>query len=110
MGASPVILRAWRAGFPRRVWQRLGILSNAWSEDHCSRKAAAVAYYTAFSLAPILVIVVAVAGLLVETTTLSEAILSRVTSLSAWRQARMRLAAALGRRHMAPAPAPSRWR
>ena len=81
MGASPVILRAWRAGFPRLVWQRLGILSSAWSEDHCSRKAAAVAYYTAFSLAPILVIVVAVAGLLVETTTLSEAILAQARML-----------------------------
>jgi outer membrane protein len=43
-------------------------------------------------------------------TTLSEAILSRVTSLSAWRQARMRLAAALGRLHMAPATASSRLR
>lgn len=40
-------------------------------------------------------------------TTLSEAILARVASLSAWRQARMRLAAALGRLHMAPATAAS---
>lgn len=41
-------------------------------------------------------------------TTLSEAILARVASLSAWRQARMRLAAALGRLHMAPATAAGR--
>lgn len=34
----------------------------AWSSDHCSRKAAALAYYTVFSLAPLLVIVVAVAS------------------------------------------------
>lgn len=65
----------------RDVWRRLALLSSAWSEDHCSRKAAAVAYYTAFSLAPILVIVVAVAGVLVETTTLSEAILDQARLL-----------------------------
>lgn len=40
---------------------------------------------------------------------LSEAILARVASLSAWRQARIRLAAALGRLHLAPAAAPA-WR
>ncbi|MFT3894961.1 MAG: YihY/virulence factor BrkB family protein [Anaerolineales bacterium] len=34
-----------------------------WSEDQGSRLAAALAYYTAFSLAPLLVIVLAVAGL-----------------------------------------------
>ncbi len=32
----------------------------AWSSDRCSRKAAALAYYAVFSLAPLLVIVVAV--------------------------------------------------
>jgi membrane protein len=79
--ASPVARRARGTSFPREVWRRFGILSSAWSEDHCSRKAAAVAYYTAFSLAPILVIVVAVAGLLVETTTLSEAILAQARLL-----------------------------
>jgi membrane protein len=35
-----------------------------WSEDQASRLAAALAYYTAFSLAPLLVIALAVAGLL----------------------------------------------
>jgi membrane protein len=68
-------------GFPRRVWSALGRLGRAWSEDRCSRRAAAVAYYTAFSLAPILVIVLAVAGLLVETTTLSTAILDQTRML-----------------------------
>ena len=41
-------------------------LAHAWSEDHCSRKAAALAYYTAFSLAPILVIVLWLVGLVVD--------------------------------------------
>jgi membrane protein len=56
-------------------------IAAAWSEDRCSRKAAALAYYTVFSLAPILVIVLAVAGLLVDTTTLSEAIVGQVRML-----------------------------
>ena len=69
-----------RAGF-KRLWTALTLLARAWSEDRCSRKAAAVAYYTAFSLAPILVIVLAVAGLLVETTALSAAILDQMRML-----------------------------
>lgn len=69
-------------------WRGLGVIvrliasvAAAWSEDRCSRKAAALAYYTVFSLAPILVIVLAVAGLLVDTTTLSEAIVGQVRML-----------------------------
>lgn len=65
----------------RRVWRGLGRLGAAWSEDRCARRAAAVSYYTAFSLAPILVIVLAVAGLIVETTTLSDAILDQARML-----------------------------
>ena len=34
-----------------------------WSEDTASRLAAALAYYTIFSIAPLLIIVIAVAGL-----------------------------------------------
>src|SRR5579859_4033991 len=34
-----------------------------WSEDKASRLGAAVAYYTVFSLAPLLVVIIAVAGL-----------------------------------------------
>jgi membrane protein len=36
---------------------------SAWSEDKASRLAAALSYYTVFSIAPLLVIVIAVAGL-----------------------------------------------
>jgi membrane protein len=34
----------------------------AWANDHCARRSAALAFYTAFSLAPIVMISVAVAG------------------------------------------------
>ena len=44
----------------------LGILKDTysdWSEDKASRLAAALAYYTAFSVAPLLLITITVAGL-----------------------------------------------
>jgi membrane protein len=46
--------------------EKLKKLFAAWSRDRCSRKAAALAYYTTFSLAPLIVIVVAIAGLFVS--------------------------------------------
>jgi membrane protein len=66
---------------PRRLWRGLQELVAAWSDDRCARRAAAVSYYTAFSLAPILVIVLAVAGLVVDATTLSDAILDQARRL-----------------------------
>jgi membrane protein len=63
------------------IGRMLGTLGLAWTEHRCSRKAAAVAYYTAFSLAPILVIVLAVAGILVDVTTLTAALLEQVRLL-----------------------------
>ena len=46
-----------------KVWPLLKQAYLEWSEDEAPRLAAALAYYTTFSLAPVLVIVVAVAGL-----------------------------------------------
>jgi membrane protein len=64
-----------------RLWRGLQGLAAAWSDDRCARRAAALSYYTAFSIAPILVIVLAVAGLIVETTTLSGAIIDQARML-----------------------------
>jgi membrane protein len=44
------------------VWPLIKRTFEEWSEDEAPRLAAALAYYTIFSLAPVLVIVVAVAG------------------------------------------------
>ena len=68
-------------GVSRRVWRGLQRLGAAWSDDRCARRAAAVSYYTAFSLAPILVIVLAVAGMIVDATTLTGAILDQARML-----------------------------
>jgi membrane protein len=52
----------------KRSYAFLSRLASAWSEDRCGRKAAALAYYTAFSLAPILVIVVWLVSFVVDAT------------------------------------------
>ena len=36
---------------------------SAWAEDHASSQGAALAFYTVFSLAPVLIVAIAVAGL-----------------------------------------------
>ncbi|CAD5982394.1 UPF0761 membrane protein [Planktothrix tepida] len=46
----------------RTVWRLLKETYQEWSQDNASQLAAALAYYTVFSLAPLLVIVVAIAG------------------------------------------------
>ncbi len=56
-------------------------LAAAWSEDRCSRKAAALAYYTAFSLAPILVIVLWIVGLVADIKAASDELRSELSAL-----------------------------
>lgn len=48
---------------PKQLWRLLRETFAEWNDDNASRLAAALAYYTVFSLAPLLVIVVAIAGL-----------------------------------------------
>ncbi|MBE7550580.1 MAG: YihY/virulence factor BrkB family protein [Anaerolineales bacterium] len=45
------------------IWGLLKETFSDWSEDKASRLAAALAYYTIFSIAPLIIIVIAVAGL-----------------------------------------------
>ena len=44
------------------LWELLKETFKEWNEDKASRLAAALAYYTVFSLAPLLIIVIAIAG------------------------------------------------
>ncbi|MEM9809048.1 MAG: YihY/virulence factor BrkB family protein [Cyanobacteria bacterium P01_D01_bin.56] len=46
----------------KRIWRLLQETFREWNNDKASRLAAALAYYTMFSLAPLLVIVIAIAG------------------------------------------------
>ncbi|HEY1460679.1 MAG TPA: YhjD/YihY/BrkB family envelope integrity protein, partial [Casimicrobiaceae bacterium] len=52
-----------------------------WIDDRAPSMGAALAYYTAFSLAPLLVIVIAIAGLTVGHDVAQSAILAQLTNL-----------------------------
>ena len=52
-----------------------------WKEDYASRLSAALSYYTIFSLAPLLVIVIAITGLIWEADAVRAQILSQIQSL-----------------------------
>ena len=47
---------------PTELWTLVKATFSDWTEDKASRLAAALAYYTVFSIAPLLIIVIAVAG------------------------------------------------
>lgn len=53
---------AWLGGCAREIWSLIKDAANGWSEHHASRIGAALAFYTVFSLGPILLLAVAVAG------------------------------------------------
>ena len=48
---------------PKQLWGLIKESVAGWSDDYASSMGAAIAYYTLFSVAPLLVIVIAVAGL-----------------------------------------------
>jgi membrane protein len=52
-----------------------------WKEDKASRLAAALSYYTVFSLAPLLIIVIAIVGLLLGQAAVQKAILDQFTGV-----------------------------
>src|SRR5438105_11489479 len=47
----------------REFWQLFLAAMRAWNDDYAASMGAALAYYTTFSLAPVLIVVIAVAGL-----------------------------------------------
>ncbi len=54
---------------PGSWWEMLKMTYRDWSEDKATRLGAALAYYTVFSLAPLLVIVLAIAGMVFDAET-----------------------------------------
>lgn len=46
------------------IWKLLSATNTKWTADHAQRLGAALAFYTVFSLAPLLLIVIAIAGLM----------------------------------------------
>src|SRR5512134_1217352 len=59
----------------------LKLTYQGWKEDKASRLSAALAYYTIFSLAPLLVIVIAIAGLFWEAGAVQSQVLNQLEGL-----------------------------
>lgn len=59
---------------PKQVWRLLKSAFQEWNDDKAARLAAALAYYTLFSLAPLLILVIAIASLFFD----SEAVRSQI--------------------------------
>ena len=59
----------------------LKLAYQGWTADNASRLAAALAYYTIFSLAPLLIIVIAITGLVWDAGAVQVQILNQVQSL-----------------------------
>jgi len=66
----------------RDIWPLIKETISDWSEDKAPRLSAALAYYTAFSLAPILVIAIAIVGLVFERGAVQESVVQQVGGLA----------------------------
>jgi membrane protein len=64
-----------------KVWQVLKFTANGYIEDNCLSRGAAIAYYTVFSLAPVLIIVIAIAGFVFGAEAARGALLDEISSL-----------------------------
>ena len=72
---------AWVGGCTREIWALIKDAVNGWSEHHASRIGAALAFYTVFSLGPILLLAVVVAGFFFGQGTARGEIHEQVTNL-----------------------------
>ena len=62
-GMRPTLFSMQPAMNPQAMWELLKETYTDWSEDKAPRLGASLAYYTVFSLAPLLLIVISIAGL-----------------------------------------------
>ncbi|KAF1019999.1 MAG: hypothetical protein GAK30_02794 [Paracidovorax wautersii] len=66
----------------RYAWHAVLAAAVQWIDDQCARLAAALSYYTVFSLAPLLIIVVGVVGLVFGSGTAHTELVEQVTDLA----------------------------
>jgi len=74
-GASPPL---WSR---RGLWNLLTTTASKWSDDKAPRLGAALAYYTVFSIAPLLIIVIGIAGLVFGEQAAEGAIVQQISGL-----------------------------
>ncbi|MFQ4136615.1 YihY/virulence factor BrkB family protein [Nodosilinea sp. PGN35] len=66
---------------PKQVWRLLKQAFQAWSQDRASQLAAALAYYTLFSLAPLLILAIAIASLFFDNDAVRDQLMGQVEAL-----------------------------
>lgn len=66
---------------PKQVWRLIKDAFQEWNSDNASRLAAALAYYTIFSIAPLLILVIAIASLFFDSGTVREQMTGQIQSL-----------------------------
>jgi membrane protein len=66
---------------PHQLWSLVKQSVDAWLEDRAPSMGAALAYYTAFSLAPLLIIAIAVAGFVFGRDAAQAAVVSQLQGL-----------------------------
>ncbi len=66
---------------PKQVWRLLKQAFQEWSQDQASQLAAALAYYTLFSLAPLLILAIAIASLFFDNAAVRDQLMGQVESL-----------------------------
>jgi membrane protein len=71
----------------RGIWSLLKEAANEWSEDRAPRLGAALAYYTTFSLVPLLMVIVGIAGLVFGEEAARGEIIRQITGLVGERSA-----------------------
>jgi membrane protein len=67
--------------FIGRQWQILMAAANAWTDDYAPSMGAALSYYTLFSLAPLLVLIIAIAGMVFGHDAAQGAIIAQLQSI-----------------------------
>jgi membrane protein len=72
----------------KAIWDFVKETLEDWSEDRASRLAAALAYYTIFSLAPLLIIAIAIAGLVFGREATQGQIVTQISGLVGWEAAK----------------------
>ncbi len=66
---------------PKQVWRLLKQAFQEWNQDKASQLAAALAYYTLFSLAPLLILAIAIASLFFDNDAVRAQLMGQVESL-----------------------------
>jgi membrane protein len=71
----------YRAFYPKQFWLLVKEAFGDWSHDRAPRLGAALAYYTVFSIVPLLIIIIAIIGLVFGEEAAHSAIMDQISSL-----------------------------